>query len=231
MTKKNKKKISLSKDWVTNQLNQLINNERKRENVLNYLEKMIIKWVWAFIDSMISFKLSFDTISNMHFLGCYQIRDLPNRDRCRRCHFRAAHNRNLALLNSCSSSSCIAFSSVDNFFSCSSLCCDYVALSVFLRFDGVCEYRWQFFSVFFFVIRTKKKKRSIIYVILFNFMHFYWICFFRSFVHSFVCVSCLADCAYHLLFGVHNFFSLSSSLFLYSPRSAHSFIQFDSFAY
>lgn len=50
---------------------------------------------------------------------------------------------------------------------------------------------------FFFFLSTKRKKRthSIIYVILFNFMHFYWICFFRSFVLRI-----------SFAFGVHKFF-------------------------
>lgn len=72
----------------------------------------------------------------------------------------------------------------------------------------VCEFRWQFFSFVVFFI-DKKKTLPIIYVVLFNFMHFYWAHFIR-----------LAGRAWHFGFSVFTTFFV----FVHTPRSTHSFI-------
>lgn len=58
-----------------------IRSERKTRNEI-YLEKMVMKWVWPFINVTISLKLSFDTITNMHFGAVSVMSVLSNTQSC-----------------------------------------------------------------------------------------------------------------------------------------------------
>lgn len=111
-----------------------------------------------------------------------------------------------------------------------------------------------FFALFVFLFHrptnqptkmTKKKKTlrnsSIIYVILFNFMHFYWI--FASSVHSYflfgrlLALTCslarayskrlpILEWPYRVLFGVHKLFLISVHPYSWSCRSFIHWIRF-----